>query len=292
MNTSKLIEKLQKLNFNERQSRLYIALLEKPDSTAAELHRISGTPRTKVYETLEQLVSKGYCQERIEGRSKYYQATHPDNVLELMRRKWRSEVEVLEKVASSILGELKDRYRKGFEGNKSLDFVEILRSKEQIHLRFLDLVTGVQESVYAFMKPPYASADPEVLKEQEQTIENTYRKTIHVRGLYQADEANWEWLYPHLLKSRELGEETRVIASLPVKLFVFDHRIVMLALPQNPDAVESDFVMMVVHDKGLASACEMMFDTVWEQAYEPEDWMRMQKRVDAFSMARNPKNRR
>ena len=68
MPNSEFQHTLQKFGMTEREAKLYMAMLEKQETTAAELHRISGVMRSRTYEPLEQMVSKGYCCERVENK--------------------------------------------------------------------------------------------------------------------------------------------------------------------------------------------------------------------------------
>ena len=75
---SKLITLLSNLVMNERQAKIYIALLEHHGSTASELHRYSGVALSKTYEILKFLTISGYCIKRTIGKTITYYPIEPD----------------------------------------------------------------------------------------------------------------------------------------------------------------------------------------------------------------------
>jgi sugar-specific transcriptional regulator TrmB len=59
--TEEAIAALEKLGFSTYEARTYLALLQESPATGYQLSRLSGVPRSRVYETLERLVDKGYA---------------------------------------------------------------------------------------------------------------------------------------------------------------------------------------------------------------------------------------
>jgi sugar-specific transcriptional regulator TrmB len=59
--TEKAIAALEKLGFSTYEARAYLALLRESPVTGYQLSKLSGIPRSRVYETLERLVVKGYA---------------------------------------------------------------------------------------------------------------------------------------------------------------------------------------------------------------------------------------
>ena len=267
-----IVQNLIDLGMTEREAKLYLAMLDRSEATASELHRMSGVIRSKTYETLVQMVARGFCQERVEGRKKFYSAMQPDALLELFQHRWVADLKRKTELGGDVAQNLMDRFQQGRQQERPLDFIEVLQSREQIHRRFMQLVNGNRESVYAFMCPPYVSIDPDVLEEQETAIRKSYERGVTSRGIYQVNDENWPWLHPHLERSREQGEEVRVTDDLPVKMFVFDAEIVQVALPSNSISDSEEFVMMVVQDKSLARAFTMLFKTIWDHSSTLEEW--------------------
>jgi Cd2+/Zn2+-exporting ATPase len=77
MNESELLEQLVQLVMSERQAKVYLSMLRNGSCTAAELQRKAGIPQSKIYDTLEFLVSQGYCVKRQAGKKRTYETIDP-----------------------------------------------------------------------------------------------------------------------------------------------------------------------------------------------------------------------
>ena len=81
------------LGLTEREAKLYLALLGRPEATPAELQRLSGIIRNKTYETLDQMVLRGYCRERVAGRRRFFSPTDPETLKETIRKRLLDELD-------------------------------------------------------------------------------------------------------------------------------------------------------------------------------------------------------
>ncbi len=263
---------LQKFGMTEREARLYMAMLEKPEVTAADLHRISGVMRTKTYETLEQMVSKGYCLERVENNRRFFKAIRPVRLKEMFQHRWDIEQEWRHRTAEDIFAPLDRKFLQQQHSDRSLDFIEVIRSREQIHRAFLERIRRSRMEVLGFNRSPYACLAPEVLKEQEQANFEMLERGVKSQTVFMMEGEHWSWLEEHLYKTREAGEEVRITDKLPVKMFIFDRKSVMLALPAIPGQTAADFTMLIVEDPGFTDSFVTLFDLLWNQAFTPEEW--------------------
>ncbi len=85
----KIEELLADVGFSERESRVYLALLELGSTTTGPLVKKSGVPNSKVYEILESLQKKGLVSWIVKGKTKYFQGVEPKKILGLFREKER-----------------------------------------------------------------------------------------------------------------------------------------------------------------------------------------------------------
>ncbi|WP_456468774.1 TrmB family transcriptional regulator [Archaeoglobus sp.] len=86
-----VVEALKKLGFREYEARIYATLAVKGEATASEIHKISGVPRTKVYEVLKSLESKGFV-ETIKSSPASFRVIDPEKVLEDYKQDFVSAV--------------------------------------------------------------------------------------------------------------------------------------------------------------------------------------------------------
>ena len=86
MKIDSYIENLSKLGSKEPEAKVYLNLLKKKNFTATEISRLSGVPRTKIYDVLHQLINKGLCVEILGGVKKYSPANPKTAFNGLIRR--------------------------------------------------------------------------------------------------------------------------------------------------------------------------------------------------------------
>jgi sugar-specific transcriptional regulator TrmB len=55
------IDALEQLGFSTYEARVYLGLLRQSPATGYQLSKLSGVPRSRIYETLERLTAKGYA---------------------------------------------------------------------------------------------------------------------------------------------------------------------------------------------------------------------------------------
>jgi sugar-specific transcriptional regulator TrmB len=271
MPSQDFIHTLQKFGMTEREAKLYMAMLEKQETTAAELHRISGVMRSRTYETLEQMVSKGYCHERVENKRRFFRATRPSELMDLFQRGWLVEQEWRKEASGDFVGTLESKFENLADSDQLIDFIEVIRSRDQIHQRYVAQIKAVTSEVLAFNRSPYACLDPAVLKEQEEAVLASLAKGVKTRTLYMKEAEHWAMLERHLSEIDGAGEDFKIIAYLPMKMYIFDRKRVMLALPAIPGQSEADFTMLIVEEPGFTESCVVLFDVYWEKARTLEE---------------------
>ncbi|VVB71840.1 HTH-type sugar sensing transcriptional regulator TrmBL1 [uncultured archaeon] len=79
-----IVEGLRKLGLTEYEAKAYATLVGRGEATAREVHELSGVPRTRIYDILKDLATKGFV-EYVEGSPTYYRAVEPDRVMERLR---------------------------------------------------------------------------------------------------------------------------------------------------------------------------------------------------------------
>lgn len=82
----KLISLLKNFNFTESESKIYIALLQNGPRSGYEVSKISGVPRSKVYNILELLIQKGAVVVTHIERSSLYKAESVECVTSRLRK--------------------------------------------------------------------------------------------------------------------------------------------------------------------------------------------------------------
>ena len=121
-------EVLRGVGFEEKEAKMYLALLRLGNSQASKIGEELGYDRTTTYYALLRMVEKGYVTYLIKNDVKYFQPVNPDKIL--------LKVEENQKAFSEILPNLKQIADLG-----ESDFsVEIYKGKEGLNTLYRDII--------------------------------------------------------------------------------------------------------------------------------------------------------
>ncbi len=97
-----LIRLLEQFNFTESEAKVYVAFLENGPCTGYEISKLSGVPRSKIYNIIECLIQKGALSYTQSERAKIYRAESVDTLSTVIRKKTDANLAEL-KQASAYL---------------------------------------------------------------------------------------------------------------------------------------------------------------------------------------------
>jgi len=128
------------------------------------------------------------------------------------------------------------------------------------------LLGETKEEILVFSKPPF-TGPREKLEEQDDRVCDILRGGIRVRSVYEilTDEDEKRALFEVIDRAVRAGEEARVLKELPMKMAIFDERIVMLAL-EDPVSKQISLTTQIVEHRSLAKGLKVLFETFWERA--------------------------
>jgi len=269
-----IIKSFSTFGLNTYETKSYLSLLEKDSLSAVEVAKISGVPRGRVYEILENLLAKGFCLS-IPGKVKKYKAVNPTVFQERIQPKLKvveseidqkkRELDSIKKDTNEIIESLVPLYNASRSKSEPLEYIEIIKDLYQIRRKYLQLCREAKEEVLAFSKPPYGGGPRKGLEEQAQQEPPKGRRT---RAIYEIpkDKEEIEWLFKCIISvSASHGEEVRVLKELPMKMAIFDSKIVLLVL-EDPISKQTSLTTQIIEHRSLAKGLKMLFEMLWEQA--------------------------
>lgn len=291
MRAKLILKDLDKFGLNSYEAKSYLSLLERTSLTAAEVARIAGIPRAKVYETLESLTARGYCQ-TIPGKVRRYSATNPSALKELFieeekerlesqLNKLREEIKQKEnelaqnlKTADGLIDQLSPLYEKGRAENDPLDYIEIIKDSLPLQKRIIKLIDAAEKEVLVFSMPPTLISRQQILEQIEHEKESL-KKGIVSKCIYQYPTTvdQKRWLYEYITLAQEAGEQARIIDQIPIKMMIFDERIVVFTL-EDPIHHKPSGTTQIIEHRSLARSLKILFETIWDRADD----------LDAFSL--------
>jgi sugar-specific transcriptional regulator TrmB len=141
------MEKLKQIGLNEKESTVYVELLQAGDSLVSQISEKTGINRSLLYSILSGLAKKGIVTYIIKNNVRHYRAAEPDKILSMLKEKER----MFESMMPDLLELYKPRTRK--------PVIEILEGKEGIKTILNDVLRAKQEW-FAFDVP---GKGPEIL---------------------------------------------------------------------------------------------------------------------------------
>ena len=148
-----LIDKLVQIGFSEYEAKAYVALLRESPVTGYQLSKMSGVPRSMIYEVLGKLVARGAAMTlRKEGGTQYA----PVPAAEFLDKLHREQEQLFASLQSDLdsLGSAPD-----------LDYVWNIEGYENILAKAEEMIGQARESIYLALKPDTFVALQPVLEE-------------------------------------------------------------------------------------------------------------------------------
>ncbi|MGD1995984.1 MAG: helix-turn-helix domain-containing protein [Anaerolineae bacterium] len=114
------VENLVELGFSEYEAKAYVALLKASPATGYQVSKISGVPRSMIYEVLGKLAARGAAMTlRMEGSTKY--APVPaDELLEQLHREQTELITALKEKLSALTSAPNLEYVWNIEGHENI----------------------------------------------------------------------------------------------------------------------------------------------------------------------------
>ena len=266
VDSAALVDRLTKLGLTSYEAKSYLALIRRDSSTAAQVARVSGVPRQRIYDVLATLVEKGLASAAARQRGQV-RATAPDIALGGPRGEPAPAAGEIEQAPPTWSDELQPAFAAGQEHTDPLEYIEVLRDRRAINERFGELQAGIKQEILVFTKPPYATPAQENVEGLE--VAASHR----ARSVYEFSAFDDPEFVEGVRRFIEAGEEARFVPELPLKLVIIDETIVMFGM-EDPVAGRVELTLMVVEHPSLAKILKIAFDAVWatgltfDQAYD------------------------
>jgi len=149
--SSKTMDMLKTIGLNKYERNLWAALLSRGASTAGELSDISNVPRSRCYDVLESLATKGFIVIQ-PGKPIRYVSLQPKEALERVKKKIHEDaVEKGEKIdrfiKSDSIRELEKLHKENMKVTKPEDMTGTLRGRHAMLQQVETMLKGAKKSV-------------------------------------------------------------------------------------------------------------------------------------------------
>ncbi|MBC8450194.1 MAG: TrmB family transcriptional regulator [Chloroflexi bacterium] len=141
MNNTQIVTHLQGLGFSEYEARAYVALLQKNPVSGYELSKLSGVPRSMIYEVLGKLTGRGAALSLPVKGTALYAPVPADELLDRLQREHE---------------ELIDQTRQGLTSlaaDSDLDVVWNIKGADNILAKAQEMIDQAQRSLHLALLP-------------------------------------------------------------------------------------------------------------------------------------------
>jgi sugar-specific transcriptional regulator TrmB len=98
--SEELVRLLERVGLTGNEAGVFLVLLRSGSSRAGRISKASGINRTTTYDTLKQLLAKGLVNYVVKENRKWFQATNPKRLLEMLREKEEDAREIMPKLVA------------------------------------------------------------------------------------------------------------------------------------------------------------------------------------------------
>jgi len=231
----------QEIGLTNAETKVYLALLKIGLSTAGPLLNETGLQNSTLHKTLHKLVSKGFASFNIKGKTRYYQASDPENILKFIKEKENRfesilpELKLLQKPIEKQEAEIFE----GFKGFKNMLYEFIKdgqKGNEYLFFSFYTENSDDFDNVYNFYK--------EFEKERK-------KLGLIIKGLAPSK-------IKEKFKGRNLQNIKFVDFPIPLNISVFKNKLIFTPW-------EDKQISFMIHSKQLAESFRKYFYSIWNK---------------------------
>jgi sugar-specific transcriptional regulator TrmB len=209
---------LQELGLNKRESICYVSLLELGSSKVGEIVKKTSIPSSKIYEILDRLIKRGLVSYVIRGKTRHYQASNPETLLQYVEEKKKS----IEEIMPQLL--LKQKLSKR-------QSVEIFEGQKALFSLFTDLIHDA--------KPKELYLVFSIGEENKNKATNLFFKNLAVRRKERSLDVRLFKNLKHYQKEKHTKVKIRYTKfHLPQGITIFRDAVVLLSWVETPIAIK------------------------------------------------------
>jgi HTH-type transcriptional regulator, sugar sensing transcriptional regulator len=279
--TMGILEEAKNLGLNNYEAKVYLALLEREYLTVNDIAKISHVPQARIYDVLESLMGNGMAILR-PGKIKRYHAVEPEvfkeKLIEQLEAKLVEQKQTIEKTILTFKKKFEVRAENPIYDGTSLNYIEIIKDTAALRKRIIELVKNCKKEILFFIKPPFITRPKAIQYDPSQNKPFQVEVKAPVRTLIEIPTKKEEIeLWANRMSiSAEDAKNTRAIKELPMKMAIYDERIVLLHL-KDPIIPDSSYTTQIINQPEFARTMKLAFESLWEQA---EDSSILKKLLD------------
>ena len=241
---------LESVGFTKGEISVYLSLLRLGETTTGDIIKESGITGSKVYEILDRLIKKGLVSYVIREKTKYFQASSPNRLLDYINKK-ETELIKQKRYIEGIIPELKSIQ----ESKQKIQSSQIFEGYEGIKTVLNLILESLKsnEEYYAF------SIGDEINNERVRLFfQNYHRKRISRKIRVKIIANSRRSFFRKLSKLKDL--QIRYYDNpVPLGVFIFKDYVATLTFREKPTA-------FLIRSQQIADSYKDFFINLWEKS--------------------------
>ena len=250
---------LESLGVPPRAELVYRSLLGRPGATAAVLAETLDRPAAGVEEDLVALVDAGLV---LPSGDLTYVVAPPTVALGALITERRDGL----RLAEQALASLAEEHRAATAGRSISELIEVVTGVEAIRHRYQQVQQAATSELRMFVTAPFVAVPPGQNAAEPAAADRGVRiRAVLEQAVFDEPSATRE-----TIDSLRRGLELRVVERLPLKLVLADADLALVPLLVDPADSAAEPGAVMLQRSGLLAALDVLFESVWEQAYPLE----------------------
>ncbi|MGB9777296.1 MAG: TrmB family transcriptional regulator [Anaerolineae bacterium] len=143
------IEKLMALGFSEYEAKAYVALLRESPVTGYQLSKLSGVPRSMIYEVMGKLIARGAAMTLRQEGVVRYAPIPPEEFLDQLHREHEALITALQQDLSSLTTALDLEYVWNIEGRENI----LAKAEEMVRQARWEIYLSLTPATFPPLRP-------------------------------------------------------------------------------------------------------------------------------------------
>lgn len=237
-------ESLKHIGLNEKESQIYLSLLELGSSSVLAIAKRSGIKRPTAYVVLQSLVEKGFASRVIKGKKTLYAPQNPNKLItetELRLKELQETVPILE----TMFRKKRDKPR-----------IKIFEGKDELDRAYDDLFIIKGEALFMSTNKLSMEAFPRSYEKQGLIARSS---EFRIREILDESQESLEY-------ANKVSGEYHEVRFIPKKLLPFDVDIGIFGNHTLITSVKNEYFTIDIESKEIAKAFRVIFEMMWLSA--------------------------
>jgi sugar-specific transcriptional regulator TrmB len=256
--SEEILKDLEELGFSKYEAKAYLSLVHEGICSAPRLSRISGVPKSKIYDTLDKLDSKGVI-ERFPFKPQKFKARAPRLVFEHLIKTRREELETLTERARALEKKIEGFIELGRRKITTDSLFWTVGGKRAYYDKCAELIRRAEKEI--LVTSPTASRHPLL----DEAFVDAVERKVKLKGITSVSEENIDFVKYYL----NFFELKNFKGELPLTVLIIDRKECLYKIQSK---VGRKIFVIGVHslNPGLVKAFLRYWRSLWKDSKKIE----------------------